>query len=153
MYIAVYNSTYFYRIQAILLNEQCSYTHIYHSCHRGQPTSGTQCESVRTGHEQNSANLLKIKIVANAVLCHTYAWFRVLLNFPPHTHCVTHSLQCRLYAYKSASCFSIVNFVGRITYRFIAPRVSTSVASVWFDDRKRNPLQKPLEPSIAFELK
>ena len=70
----------------------------------------------------------------------------VLLNFPPHTHCVTHSLQCRLYAYKSASSFSIVNFVGRITYRFIAPRASTSVASVWFDDRKRNPLQEPLEP-------
>ena len=158
MYIAVYNihSTYFYRIQAILLNEQCSYPYISFLSQGSTNISYTVWFSSHWT-EQNSANLLKIKIVANAVLCHTYAWFRVLLNFPPHTHCVTHSLQCRLYVYKSASSFSIVNFVGRITYRFIAPRASTSVASVWFDDRKRNPLamalQEPLEPSIAFELK
>ena len=35
--------------------------------------------------EQNSANLLKIEIVANAVLCHTYAWFSVAKFSTTHT--------------------------------------------------------------------
>ena len=89
--------------------------------------------------EQNSANLLKIEIVANAVLCHTYAWFSVAKFSTTHT--VWHIV------YNADSTSTSLHLVLALsTYRFIAPRASTSVASVWFDDRKRNPLQEPLEP-------